>query len=96
MTLLFVVGFMPPTDSDLYLGQCLDSDEDLPPSFIDIGEIPGGLPAPDKSRLFYQINRFTNVYRLCIPPSVALDILAVAHEEGHPGFSRCYKIITRS
>ena len=54
------------------------------------------LPSPDKSRLLYHVNRVTNVHRLCIPPSVAPDILVIAYGKGHLGFSRCYKIISRS
>ena len=58
--------------------------------------IPEELPTPDKSQLLFHVNRLSNVHRLCIPPSVAPDILAIAHGKGHPGFSRCYEIITRS
>ncbi len=36
------------------------------------------------------------MYRLCNPPSVASDILAVAHGKSHLRFSCCYEIITRS
>ena len=95
-TLPFVVGSTPPTDSDPYLTPRPHGDEDLSPDLPVDGETPEGLPAPDKSRLLYHVNRITNVHRLCIPPSVAPDILAVAHEEAHPGFSRCYEIISRS
>ena len=95
-TLPFAVGSIPPTDYDPYLAPRLDGDEDLPSSSLDIGKIPEGFLAPDKSRLLYHINKFTNVHRLCIPPFVAPNILAVAHGEGHPGFSCCYEITTRS
>ena len=54
------------------------------------------MPRPDKAKLFYHVNRLTNVHRLCIPPSVAVDILGIAYGEGHPGFSRCYETISRS
>lgn len=54
------------------------------------------LPPPNKTKLLYQINRTTGNLRLCIPSTVAPDILQIAHGEGHPGFSCCYKIITRS
>ena len=54
------------------------------------------LPPPDKTKLLYQVNRTTGNLRLCIPPTVAPDILQITHGEGHPGFSRCYEIITRS
>lgn len=96
VTLLFIVGSTPPTDSDFYLAPRPDSDENLLLSFIDVEEISGGLSAPDKSKLFYHINRLTNVHHLCILPFVASDILAVAYGESHPGFSHCYEIIKRS
>ncbi len=91
----FVIGSTPTTDSDPYLGPWPDGKDPLPTS-IPSGVISEELPVPDKSQLLYHINRLTNVHRLYISPSVASDILAIAHGEGHPGFSRCYKIITRS
>ena len=54
------------------------------------------LPPPDKTKLLYQINRTTSNLRLCISPTVVPDILQIAHGEGHPGFSCCHEIITRS
>ena len=95
-TLPFMVGSIPPTNTDPYLALRLDGNENLPLSPMPTQQIPEKLPVPDKSKLLYHINRITNVHRLCIPPFVALDILAIAHGEGHPGFSRCYEIITRS
>ena len=95
-TLPFVVASTSPTDTDSYLAPRRDGNENLPLSLIPTEQIPERLPVPDKSKLFYHINRLTNVHRLCILPSVALDILAIAHGERHPGFSHCYKIITRS
>lgn len=53
-------------------------------------------PAPDKSKLLYHVNKLTGVYRLCVSPSVAPDIPAIAYGEDHPGFACCYKIISRS
>lgn len=87
---------MPPTNSDPYLALHSDSDEDLSPSFMDVEEIPGTLPALDKFKLLYYINRLNNVHCLCIPPSIAPDILFIAHGKSCSGFSCCYKIITRS
>ncbi len=95
-TLLFVVGSTLPTDTNPYLTPCSNGDENLPISAMSIEKIPERLLALDKSKLLYHINKLTNVYCLCIPPFVAPDILAVAHGEGHPGFSRCYKRITYS
>lgn len=87
---------MPPTDSDPYLNLRPDGDEDLLPRFAVIEETSEELPAPDKSRLFYHVNRITNVHRLCISPFMASDILAVAYGEGHSEVFHYYEIISRS
>lgn len=91
----FVVGSTLPTDSDHYLTPCFDGNEDLSLRFAVDRETPKGLPAPDKSKLLYHVNKTTNVHRLCIPPSVVPDILVFVYGEGHPEFSRCYEIISR-
>ncbi len=60
------------------------------------------LPASEPARragvaeLIYHLDRVTGVRRLCIPPAVAPDLLAIVHGEGHPGFARCHEIISRS
>lgn len=95
-TLSFIISSMLPADSDPYLTPRPVDDKNLPLSFIDVEQMPKRLPASDKSRLFYHVNRIINVHRLYIPPSVAPDILAIAHGEGHLGFSRCYEIISHS
>ena len=46
--------------------------------------------------MIFHLDRSTGLCRLCIPSSVAPELLAIAHGKGHPGFSRCYKIISRS
>lgn len=84
------------TNSNPYLAPHLDGDEESLPDSIPAGEIPKKLPAPNKIKLLYYVNRFINVHRLYIPLSVAPNILAVAHSKGHLGFSCCYKIITYS
>lgn len=94
-TLPFVIGSKPTTDSDPYLGLQSNDKDSLFISIL-IGVVSKELLAPDNSQLFYHINRLINVYCLCIFPSVAPDILAITHDEGHTGFSCCYKMITRS
>ena len=94
-TIPFVVGSTPPTDTNPYLTLHPDGYKNLPLNAIHIKEIPERLPVSYKSKILYHINRLTNVHRLYIPPFVAPDILAVTHRKGHPGFSYCYKIITR-
>lgn len=51
---------------------------------------------PNETKLLYHVNRTISNLQLCIPPAVAPDILQIAHEENHPGFSHCYKIVTHS
>lgn len=51
---------------------------------------------PDKTKLFYHINKLTGVHYLYIPPFVAPDILTIAYGKGYLGFAHCYKIISRS
>lgn len=94
--MLFLIGSIPPTDFDSYLSPQPDGKEELCPDYIPALKNSEGLPRPNKAKLFYHVNRLTNVHPLYIPPSVAPHILAITHGEGHLGFSRCYEIITRS
>lgn len=57
---------------------------------------PAALPHYTKEDCFFHVNRTTGIQRLAIPPSVAAEIISIAHGEGQPGFSRCYKILLRS
>lgn len=101
-SLPFVSGTTSGSDADSYLAPRPEEDEPPQPNNPEVPQLPVipeedlPLPPPDKSRLLYHINRMTGVQRLCIPSAVAPDILAIAHGNGHPGFSCCYEIITRS
>lgn len=60
-------------------------------------------PLPDTSEnsgssedLIYHIDRVTGNQRLCIPPALVKEILHLAHGNGHPGFQRCYEIVSAS
>lgn len=53
-------------------------------------------PRYSKADLLYQVDRTTGVHRLAIPPTVSTEVITIAHGEGHPRFSRCYEIISRS
>ena len=46
--------------------------------------------------LLFHVDRFTGLQRLCIPTSLVKEILSLAHGNGHPGFQRCYQIVTSS
>lgn len=50
----------------------------------------------DPALLLFHVNPLTGVCRLCIHPSVVKDIIGIAHGRGHPGYARCYEIISRS
>lgn len=99
-----MLGLIPPTDTNPYLAPHPKSEvEILPASKLSTSlEKPpqlhntDNLLPPDKTKLLYHVNKIIGVYYLCIPLSVALDILAIAHGEEHPSFSCCYKIIIRS
>lgn len=93
-TMPFVTVSTPPTNSDFYLSSQPDREEEPCPGYIPAPKNSKGLPRPDKAQLFYHVNRLTNVYCLCISPSVAPDILAISHGKGYLGFSRYYEIIT--
>lgn len=96
--LLFVLGFVPPIDADPYIEPRLEGGDlsVINGLCIQHGPAIDGLLVSNKSKLLYHVKKLTGVYRLCIPPSVASDILAIAHEEVHPGFSYCYGIIACS
>ena len=95
-TLPFVIGSTLSTDSNPYMAPQPEEEEYLQPNILPALEGPECLLRHDKAKLLYQVNRLTNVHCLCIPPSVAPDILGIAHDEGHPGFSRCFEIVSRS
>ena len=46
--------------------------------------------------LLFHVDRLTGVQRLCIPTTLVKEILSLAHGNGHPGFQRCYEIVTSS
>lgn len=99
----FVLGLIPPTDANPYLtprpkgkakvllapklSKSLDQ-------FLQSNNTDSFLLS-DKTKLLYYVKNLIGVYCLCIPSSVAPDILAIAHGEIYLGFSYCHKIITR-
>ena len=94
----FVLSSAPSTDADLYINPRPEGNESSVTNAFSIQckLTTDELPAPDKLKLLYHVSKLIGVYRLCIPPSVAPNIFANVHKEGHPGFSCCYKIIARS
>ena len=71
------------------------SDRDPPPLEYPKPGVETAAPA-DKRELLYHVDKLTKVHRLCIPPSVSIEIITLAHGAGHPEFSRCFEIVTRS
>lgn len=47
------------------------------------------------NKLIFYINHITHVQWFCISPKVVTKIIAIAHENGHLGFNKCYKAIVR-
>ena len=94
-----MLGVSPATDADLYLALQLESNElfDVTKSFATLERYPKlEIPAADKTKLFYYVNKLTSVDCFCILPSVALDLLGIAHGEGHLSFAQYYKRISCS
>lgn len=99
-----MLGLTPPTNADLYLAPYPEDEPKVLPTpeiswLLEKPPQPNNmddLPSPHKTKLLYHVNKVTSIHRLCIPPSVAPDILTMGYGKGHPGFSHCYKIITRS
>ena len=84
---------MPTTDADPYF-QPRPGDE-FEPAVDGTESVPEPPIIPDED-LIYHVDLVTGKHRLCIPTAVVPDILAVAHGNGHPGFQRCYEIISNS
>ena len=59
------------------------------------GEV-SSLPFVRGSDGIFHVDRFTGLKRLCIPEPLVKDIFDMAHSEGHPGFDRCYEIVSKS
>lgn len=48
------------------------------------------------NKLIFHIDCVTDTQQLCILPKAAAEIIAITHENGHPGFNKCYKTIVKS
>lgn len=98
-TLLFMLGFLPLIDANSKLFFCLKDIAFLPSNILSLKKSLANntpfasefsaiiLPISNKTALFYYVNRLTNVYHLGIPLFFALNILLIAHKDGHLGFS---------
>ena len=72
------------TSSTFHLELAFDRD----PPLLEYPEPGVETAAPaDKKELLYHFDKLTGVHRLCIPPSVAIKIITLAHDAGHPEFS---------
>ncbi len=99
----FIFGSTKPLSSaDPYFmprPKAQDHASNLPASMHN-SDLPALEPAQPRctkgAQLIYHLDRVTGVRRLCIPPAVAPDLLAIAYGEGHSSFACCHKIISRS
>lgn len=96
--LLFILADTQPSYSDPYFQPRPEPPENtaLESNSISPSETQSIVLGPDTSRLIFHLDRLTGVRCLCIPSFVIPVLLAIAHGEGHPGFSRCHEIISRS
>lgn len=100
--LSFVVANSLPSNSDPYFqprpeeSEKVPQDSDINDSFLPTAEDRPVAPGTSKSQLIYHLNCLTGICHLCIPPTLAPELLSIAHGEGHPGFLRCHEIISRS
>ena len=77
---------LPPMDYDPYFGP-RPEDDTVPDQPTDIH--------PD---LIYYVNKYTGHYRICVPNynTLVKDILQVTYgSNGHPGYKKCFKSISR-
>lgn len=82
--------FFLATDADPYLAPRSECNElvDLIKDFTALKKhLELKALAVDKTKLFYYINKLTNMHCLCIPPFVVSNIFAIAYKKGHPGFA---------
>ena len=94
----FVLAGAQPSDSDPYfqLKPEPPSNTTLEPNSVFLLEEQLPFVEPGTSGLIFHLDCLTGIRRLCIPPSMASELLAIAYGEGHPGFLRCHEIISRS
>ena len=94
----FVLADADPSDSDMYFQPRLESPNNtaLESDSMSLSEEQSDVFEPNTNKLIFHLDRLIGVRRLCIPPSMAPELLSIAHGEGHPGFSRCHEIISRS
>lgn len=92
----------PPSSTDQYIVPRPKPQDHA--SDLSISEHSSDLPVSEPvwprytkgAQLIYHLDRVIGMRQLCISPAVALDLLAIAYSEGHPGFARCREIISRS
>ena len=94
----FVLADTDASDSDLYFQPRLEPPDDtaLKSDSISLSDQQSGIFELNTNKLIFYLDRSIDGCCLCISPSVAPKLLAIAHGERHPGFSHCYEIISRS
>ena len=94
----FVLADADASDSDPYFQPRPEPPDNtvLESDSVSLSEEQSDVFEPNINKLIFHLDRSTGVRRLCIPPFVAPELLSIAHSEGHPGFSCCHEIISRS
>ena len=46
--------------------------------------------------LIYHVDKHTGHYRICVPADSIQEILQTTHNDGHPGFDKCFDSISRT
>ena len=98
--LSFVVADSLPFNSNPYfqprteVSERVSQDLDINDSFLLTKKDRPVAPTTNRSQLIYHLNHVNGICHLCILPTVAAELLSIAHGKGHPGFSRCHEIIS--
>ena len=94
----FVLVDADASGSDPYFQPRLEPPDDtvLGSNLISLSEEQLGIFEPSTNKLIFHLDCSTGVRCLCISLSVAPELLAITHGEGHLGFSHCHEIISRS
>ena len=47
------------------------------------------------NKLIFHVDCIIDTQQLCILPKAAAEMIAITHEDGHPGFNKCYETIVK-
>lgn len=99
---LLVLGFLSPTNTELYLAVRPKNATLLPNGISSLKKLLANhiaclkellairLLVSNQIKLFYYINRLTKMHYLCIFSFIAPNILIITYGKSHPSFVYCY------